>query len=161
MRLRPIISSAVSAGIGVVAANICYANKAENDTKKLEKDIEKMNMFYHILVEWLTLKQEGKSLEEYFIDNGYRTVAIYGMKELGERLYDELNGSSVEVKYVVDQDAENIYCEKMVCSPYDKLQSVDVMVVSAVYHMDRIKNELQEKVPFPIISLEDVVYGLK
>ena len=80
---------------------------------------QKMTEFYRILIEWLRIRQEGKSLVSYFIQNGYKTVAIYGMKELGERLYDELKDSEISVKYVIDKNADAIYVDVDVVTPED------------------------------------------
>ena len=43
---------------------------------------------FKILNKWLNLNHDGKSLQKYFDDNYIKTVAIYGMGELGKRLYD-------------------------------------------------------------------------
>ena len=45
-------------------------------------------------------------------------------------------------------------------SPDEKLDVVDVMVVTAIYYYQDIEEKMSKKVDFPIISLEDVVYGL-
>jgi len=112
-----------------------------------------------MLNQWLMLKQEGKSLEKYFIDNGYKTVAIYGMGEMGNRLYDELkNSTEVTVKYAVDQNAASTYAEIDVIDKDDEYEDADVMVVTATFAFDDISEELSEKVEFPIVSLEDVVF---
>ena len=113
-----------------------------------------------MLNQWLVLKQEGKSLEQYFIENGYKTVAIYGMGEMGNRLYDELKDSSIEVKYAVDQNAASTYSELEVFEKEDAFEDVDVMVVTAIFAFDEIEEEIGDKIKFPIISLEDVVYEI-
>lgn len=45
-------------------------------------------IFYDILNQWLMLKQEDKSLEKYFVENNISSVAIYGMGEMFNRLYN-------------------------------------------------------------------------
>ena len=107
---------------------------------------------------WLTLKQQGKSLVQYFERNQYKTVAIYGMKELGERLYDELKDSDIKVLYAIDKNADAIYAEVDVLTPDDDLPEVDLIVVTPVHYFDEIEEMLADKVDCPVISIEDVVY---
>lgn len=120
----------------------------------------KLKEFYDVLVQWVSLKQEGKSLASYFEENNYKTVAIYGMKELGERLYDELRNSDIEVKYIIDKNADAIYSEIDVITPDEKLPKVDVIVVTAIHYYDEIEEMLTEKVNYPVVSLEDIVFEL-
>ena len=101
-----------------------------------------------------------KMTVSFFIQNGYKTVAIYGMKELGERLYDELKNSEIAVKYVIDQNADAIYADVDVVAPEDSLEDVDVVVVTAIHYFEEIESMLGEKVDYPIISLEDIIYEI-
>ena len=110
--------------------------------------------------QWLRIHQEGKTLVEYFRQNQYQTVAIYGMKELGERLYDELKGTDVTVRYIIDQNADMIYADVDVVTPEDVLEPVDVIVVTAIYYFDEIEENLSGKIQCPIVSLEDILYEI-
>lgn len=131
--------------------------KRKSDDKDL---LGKMGEFYRLQNQWLKLKQERKSLVSYFRENNYRTVAIYGMKELGERLYDELRESGIEVKYIVDRNAGEIYSDVDVLLPEEELPQVDVIVVTAIHYYDEIERKLNELVDFPVVSLEDIIYEL-
>lgn len=125
---------------------------------KAEK-VDKFKGYYNMLNQWLILKQGGKSLEQYFVENDYKTVAIYGMGEMGNRLYDELKDSDkVEVKYAIDKNAASTYSELEVLESEDDLPEVDVVVVTATFAFDEIEEELSEKIDYPIVSLDDVVY---
>ena len=57
------------------------------------KSLNRAKSYYELLNQWVKLKIEGKKLEKYFVDNSYKTIAIYGYAELGHRLYDELKDS--------------------------------------------------------------------
>lgn len=119
----------------------------------------------HLLImqtfnQWLINKQEGKNLAKFFKENGYESIAVYGMSYLGERLLDELKGTGIEVRYGIDKNAENIYADIDVKGLDDELPEVDAIVVTAVYFFDEIEDELNKRVEYPIISLEDVVYGV-
>lgn len=146
--------------IGAVAG---VAGSGYLGNKQIEQKAQKVDKFkgyYNMLNQWLILKQEGKSLAEYFKANEYKSVAIYGMGEMGNRLYDELKDTDIEVKYAVDQDAASTYSELDVIDREDDFAEVDVMVVTATFAFDEIERILSDKAGFPIISLEDVVYEI-
>ena len=82
------------------------------------------------------------------------------MSYLGERLLDELKDTGIVVRYGIDKNAQNIYADVEIKSLDDELPEVDAIVVTAVYFFDEIEEELSKRVEYPIISLEDVVYGV-
>lgn len=151
-----ILSMLAGAAIGAGAIGTVQKPKM----KKRAEHTQKMTEFYQVLVEWLRIKQEGKSLTAFFVQNGYKTVAIYGMKELGERLYDELKDSEIKVKYVIDQNADSICADVDVVTPDDTLEAVDVIVVTAIHYFDEIEEALSQKVDCSIVSMEDVIYEM-
>ena len=83
--------------------------------------------------------------------------AIYGMKELGERLLDELKDSEVEVKYIIDKKADMMYADVDIVTPEEPLDEVDAIVVTAIHYMDEIEEMLEQKVDYPILSLTEIV----
>lgn len=138
---------------GGVTSKVCHENINEKNLK-----VDKFKGYYNMLNQWLVLKQKGQSLEKYFVDHNYKVIAIYGMGEMGNRLYDELKNTSIEIKYAVDKEAANTYSELEVLDKDVDFENVDAMVVTATFAFSEIEEELQKKVEFPIVSLEDVVY---
>lgn len=160
MKMKKILTAAATTSVGVLAGAIYEGITQEKRIDKVEETTDKFRGFYHLLVQWVALKQEGRNLKEYFEANEYKTIAVYGMKELGELLVEELKDSGITVQYVVDKDVSNIVTDLPKHTPDDKLEEVDVMVVTAVYYYQDIEEKMSENVDFPIISLEDIVYGL-
>lgn len=152
------ISTLLGMAAGAVAGAAAVGTTTSKKTKKRVEHQAKVHELYMALDQWLQIRQEGKTLVEYFTKNGYKTVAVYGMKELGERLCDELKDSDVMVSYAIDQNADSIYADVNVVVPDDELAPVDVVVVTAITYFDEIEEMLSEKVDCPIISLEDVLY---
>lgn len=146
--------------LGLIAGAVTIDKIKEKTVKSKEEDINKFRAYYNMLNQWLEMKLDGKSLENYFIDNDYRTIAIYGMGEAGNRLYEELKDTNIEVKYAVDKDTDSNYSSLRIVKKNANLENVDVMVITAIYAYDEIKEEISTVVDFPIISLEDVVYGV-
>lgn len=145
--------------IAGAAAGAAVVGKLQGKTiNQKDEKVDKFKSYYNMLNQWLILKQEGKSLESYFIENNYKIIAIYGMGEMGNRLYDELNDSSVQVKYAIDENAASVYSELEVCDLEDPLENVDAVIVSAIFAFEEIEENLQDKFDCPIVSLEDVVF---
>lgn len=147
------LSFIVGAGFGATIIGFLF-----NKQRKIERTGQsKLFEFYLLQNQWLSIHQEGKTLVDYFKRHNYHTVAIYGMKELGERLYDELNGSEVEVKYAIDKNADSIYADVDIVTPSDTLAEVDAIVVTAIHYFDEIHAMLIDRVNCPVLSLDDVI----
>lgn len=152
------ISALLGMAVGAAAGGIAAGTTSSKKIRKMGEDGAKVHELYMAFDQWLQIRQEGKTLVEYFTKNGYKTVAVYGMKELGERLCDELKGSDVTVSYAIDKNADTIYADVDMVTPDDELAPVDVIVVTAITYFDEIEDMLSEKVDCPIISLEDILY---
>ncbi|WP_026650994.1 hypothetical protein [Butyrivibrio proteoclasticus] len=144
--------------IGFIICEQTLGDARKKAIIKLEDFRKKNAEFYSIQNRWIKILHEGRGTINYFEKNGYKTVAIYGMKELGILLLEELNNSGVEVKYAIDRDADKLYVATDVYKPDEDLQKVDVVVVTAIHYFDSIKAELEKKMDCPIISLEDVIW---
>lgn len=151
-----VLSTILGAAAGVVTSKVISDKTINEKTGK----VDKFKNYYNMLNQWLMIKQEGKSLEKWFIENEYKTVAIYGMGEMGNRLYDELKNTSIEVKYGIDKNAGSTYSDLEVLSIDDCLEEVDVVIVTAIFAFDEIEEEIGDVILTPIISLEDIIYEL-
>lgn len=153
------ITSMLGATAGVV-----ITQKINNKTiNQKEEKINKFKSYYNLLNQWLCLKQENKNLSEYFQNNNFHTLAIYGMGELGNRLYEELKTTSAEIKYAIDKNAFSTYSELNVFDLEDvdpNASPVDVIVVTAIFAFDEIEIELKSRYSCPIVSLEDIIFEL-
>ena len=76
-------------------------------------------------------------------------------------LLNELANSSVQVSYGIDRRAEKLELGFPVLTIEDALPKVDVIIVTAVYFFREIDVQLRQKVPCPVISLEDVLYTIE
>ena len=125
------------------------------------KDLADKHLDLFLLMnQWVKIKQEGKSISEYLQQSGYKKVAIYGLSYVGETLLDELKDSNIMLAYGIDKNADNIYADIDVVSLNDKLDEVDVIIVTAITFFDQIVEELSNKVKCPIVSIEDILYDI-
>lgn len=132
----------------------------EKNVYKEHQTAEKHFAMIKVFNRWMHNKQEQKEISKFLEERGYHSVAIYGMSFLGECLLDELQGTDINVKYAIDRNAENIHSKIDVKKLTDDLPETDVIVVTAIYFYEEIREELSQLVDCPIISLEDVVYEI-
>ena len=141
--------------IGLVVM-YCFM-KRQYDKKIQYKQIEivKNVQISHFLNNWLQMYQMKKNMVPYIEYMGYKSIAIYGMGILGQRLYDELEESDIIVKYAIDQNAANIRDLVDVKHPSEELETVDAVIVTSLYYFDEIKRDMESKMECPVISLMD------
>lgn len=132
-------------------------SKRKIEAASLNDSLKKQWEFYRLFVRWIQVHNHGKSVASYCKEKGIKRVAIYGMKEAGELLLDELEKGGIEVPCGIDRDADNIYVKTTVIKPSEKIPDVDIIVVTAIHFYKQIEDELKKKVNCPIVSLLDVL----
>ena len=156
--------SVLSVITGVIcggSVGACIATKKGRETEEKWKKMSNKHLDLMLLLnQWLITKEEKKSIVDYFHENKFKSIAIYGMSYVGERVYDELKNSDVTVKYAIDQNADRIYSEIDVISPDEDLEPVDAIIVTPISFYDEIEESLSSKINCPIISLEDILYQI-
>lgn len=128
----------------------------KND-KLLEKKAEKENHNYAIAAEWVKLFQCKKSIADYLEHLGYHSVIIYGLSDMGCRLYDELKNSNIKIKCIIDKSAFGKMDEIRIYNPGDQIPDADVIIVATAYFLIEVENALLGKVKCPIIALDDLI----
>lgn len=114
---------------------------------------------FHVLDGWLQLKYRGGSFRPYFEDNRIRSVAIYGMGAMGRRLFEELKGQGIEVRYAIDRNAAGIHVDGLqIRTLEEQLPEVDAVVVTPVMFHE-IEKALYAKMGDlqNVASIEDIV----
>ena len=72
-------------------------------TTKKEKKENKWVAYYHVLNNWMKLKENGRSVEQRLKEMGIKSVSIYGMGDIGKQLVKDLENTDIEVKYAIDR----------------------------------------------------------
>lgn len=145
-------------GLGFFLSNILK----DKIIASTEKQLEKFRLYYEVSNKWLKVEFDCYNIEDYFIERGYKTIAIYGMGELGNRLHERLEKSSIVISYGIDKDPTLAFADLDILA-FDEEEcftDVDCIVVSSIHVYDSIKKGLRNKCDCDIISLEDVVYGM-
>jgi len=143
---------------GLVLTGALVYRFVDRTLNKKEISINKYKKYYNVINQWLYNKNLGINLSEYFVKKGYNNIAIYGMGELGNRLYEELKDSPIKISYGIDKEANSKYSEVKVIEVNEHFDDVDVIVITPIFDYDSIKALLGEKTDIKIISLEDVIF---
>ena len=157
---KGIVGTIFSTAAGaVVSAGVVMA-RMEKSLNEKQNTSNKHFALFKMMNQWVRIKQEGKNLAEYFKENGYEKIAVYGMSYAGETLVYELNDSGITVEYGIDQNAKSLYLDIDIYEPDDDLKEVDALVVTAITFFDEIEEKMSQKLDCPIISLEDILYEI-
>jgi len=124
-------------------------------------------MYYKLLNQWMKNKAQNKKITDYLMDNGIKTIAIYGMGEVGQLLYEELKGEQVQVLYFIESaggnSIEDRYGKRVIGVKEINLQEkADAIIITPIYNFENIYNDIvDENVGTIVLSLEDIIYGQK
>ena len=114
-----------------------------------------------LLIHWIEKRRQGKEIQSYFQKHGIRRIAIYGMAEVGELLYQELKDTEVTVVCGIDRSTI-VSPNLTVVKPEDFQEEVDAVVVTVVYYFSEVYDTMIQKVKGepPILGLDEILYEL-
>lgn len=100
---------------------------------------------FDLLCQWLRLKLKGIGLIEFFRDRGIETIAIYGMGEIGQLLYDELQKEDESlIRYAIDKSLKQ-HGDFLPIYSLDKgLPAVDAIIITPVLITDEIEEDIYD-----------------
>lgn len=149
-----LLTGVVFGGFGATAG----IGKLKEEKLKTERQFSSKHLALYLMMDrWVEVKQKGKNLADYFKNEDYRKIAIYGMSYAGNRLIQELAGTGIEVKYGIDKDADNIHSDIRIYDPQDIMEEVDIVVVTSITFFNEIAEKMEDKFTCPIISLSDII----
>lgn len=148
--------------IGVAAGMYFIWKIADTALKNQDRQTLRATSYYEVSNQWVKNLHDGHKVDEFFKENGYQHIAIYGYADLGKRLHEELcqqENSEVHVDYIIDQNAGRVASELKVYAPSEPLPTVDVIIVTPVHIYPQILRLLEKNNECKIISLEEVIYN--
>ena len=120
---------------------------------------EKFILYFKLLNRWMYLKNCNVPIAEcaWLKD---KSIAVYGLGELGKRLIEQFALEDRKVEYAIDRQAKLLFADFDLYTLEENLPDVDVVVVTAVADFEEIKQELSTRVEGTIISLEKIINHL-
>jgi len=110
-----------------------------------------------LALKWIKIKQKGYDLAEYFKKNDIQNISIYGMAALGKRLYDELENSGIEVRYLMDKNPKQMDKLLEFISPDQEWLEVDAIIVTVALSEKQIIDGFIEQGYEKVIGLSEVL----
>ncbi len=127
------------------------------EKKELEAKVFRYKKYWEILDRWLSLREKGICLEEILKKRKINSVAVYGMGMLGMHLLNEFRNGDVKVSYGIDAKKDKIKAEIPIYSIYEELPETDAIIVTVPYAFEEIKERLEKKTSYLILSLESLI----
>lgn len=147
-------------GLGCTYYLVKVVNAADKKINAKEAEMKKFKLYYNLYSCWIGAKQRGKSVAEYLQHENMNTIAVYGMGDIGIRFCKELQGSNINIKYVMDQNMtlDTIFAPRLKLD--EELPKVDAIIVTPINVFPQIRDTLSAKTDCTILSIEDIIFGL-
>ncbi len=131
---------------------------AKPSKNQYKENNEKQKKVIKLLERWILNIQYGKSILDYFRENNYKYIGIYGLGCLANRLCEEMRNTEIKIKYIIDRNSDILLSDFKIVTIEEQLENVDVIVITVAEKYDKIKEQLQNKVSCKIIHIEDILY---
>ena len=112
---------------------------------------------YKILSKWVDLQASGElCFKDKLKQMGVGDVAIYGIADLGRKLFVQLQKENVDVRYAIDQYVGSLMGNIKVFRPGEELPEVGVIIVTA-YDANTIREQLKKYTTNRIVTLNELL----
>ncbi|MBD5136083.1 MAG: hypothetical protein HDT39_09020 [Lachnospiraceae bacterium] len=158
--MKKLVSVIAGGVLGLAAGAAAIGKMNKKVIKEKENTKKRYKKYYDIMNYWMEANYRGRSISECLKEKEYTNIVIYGMGELGNRLYEQLQKTDVKVMYAIDKNPVSSYSELNVVGAAMETTGVDAVIVTPVYDFDKIKEDLEGIFDCKIISLEEIVYEM-
>lgn len=123
--------------------------------KNKDTIILKYKTYYKLMCKWLSIG--NRKISDYLLGEGIKSVAIYGMADMGKLLYQQLCDTGIDVTYFIGRRNGEGYKDIPLYGIESYLPAVDAIIVTPFLEFDEIAKKLRKKINCRIISLEEVI----
>lgn len=158
--MKKLMSGVAGGVLGLAAGATAIKKMNDKVIKEKENTKQRYKKYYDILNYWMEAIHRGRGISECLKEREYTNIVIYGMGELGNRLYEQLIKTDIKVMYAIDKNPVSSYSELNVVGAAMETKGVDAVIVTPVYDFDKIKEDLKGTFNCKIVSLEEIVYEM-
>ncbi len=115
---------------------------------------------FRLCMDWIHVHHQGKGLGSFFKDRAYKTVAIYGMADIGAAAYEELKEcEAIETVYGIDQGfpplPDDVKCFRL----YEVNEDMypDAVVTTVLTDQETIAENIQKQFHCDIYSITEIM----
>jgi FlaA1/EpsC-like NDP-sugar epimerase len=132
--------------------------------KNMRASRDTYQRYYYLYNQWINNLHRNEFIYVYLKRHQCQKVIIYGMGEIGKRLYDELEAANAGFEcYFIDRNAKYPYREGVALIKPEDISpdlKIDVIIVTPFYAFDAIKADIQsQNIGVPVISIDEIVYS--
>ncbi len=155
------LTALVSMGMGLIIGWYFTGHKYCIQLYRYKSISEKYLLFIRLYDVWMVNDAENHTIDQYLLERGIDSIAIYGMSHLGVRLYQRLRHNEViKVEYALDQNPQVQLPDLEIYCPGKEERRVDTVIVTALYAFDSIKRTLLENGYQKVLSLDEILYDM-
>lgn len=149
----------IGAGIGYIGGALKEHKRMLSIVEDKVKKEDKFQNLYNMMLSWISMRQENRTFDDYFSWRGIRHIAVYGNGVVGQKFVREMESLETKISYIIDKKADIMISKIPVFTLQQECQPVDAIVVTILEGFDEIAEEIQKKYNYPVIPLDEVVYG--
>lgn len=127
-------------------------------------EYEKSLAKFHLCMNWIRIHHQGKGINNLFQDSVYKTVAVYGMGDIGMIAYEEIRKcGSIETVYGIDQGTplvpKDMKCFRL--HEVEKGMKPDAVIITVLAGEEKIEEDLQKHFSCDIYRIADILKGME
>lgn len=144
--------------IAIAAMCMGYAWGECAGKKKEGRKKSSAQKYLSIYKPWLEKMQKGESIADFIINRQYENVAVYGLGKPGVSLINELKHKGINIAYIIDQRAEEIFYRDIDVYPFsEKLPDVGAVIITTVNDQKELKEKIKRHMKCDVYTLEELV----
>ena len=125
--------------------------------KKASSREQMFEGLYRQMNEWFAQEQKGNTLVKYLEKNNYNKIAIYGMGDAANRVFDSVQGSDVEIVFEADK-ARSLYSDVPLLTLEDEFPKVDLIIATNFMSFENVKEKLEQKGKCDVKLLQNIIF---
>lgn len=146
----------------IISLNIFFNKRV---MAKVKNNEDKFKKYYYLLNQWIKKINKDKKIENYFETNNIKSIAIYGIGELGLRLYEQIKQTNIRVEMFIESNIlEASMYDSILVGNFDifkKQTNIEAIVVSPIYDFALIHDTIRDSgYTGMIISLDDIIFDM-
>lgn len=118
---------------------------------------EKNTCYYHVLLKWMELHLQGKTVNDYMRKNNISKVSIWGRGKISKLLFEELNEDVIIQEIVESKPTLDKYCDIPIVNAEQISKETQLIIVIPEYDMDRIYRRVDGTCKERLIKISDLL----
>ncbi len=155
---RILLLCVIASMSGILYGSIKIMHIDSKEMKRIQKRQDLFERLYRPINEWFAKEQAGRTLAKYLEEKQYKKIAIYGMGNLANRIYDALKNSPVEIVCCIDEN-NSYYSDTELITISDDFPKLDAVIFTDFLKGEEVMNEIKKKGAFDILFLEDIIFN--